>query len=269
MLGAEKLERGLIKLQGEDSFKFLQGLVTNDVKLASKGIYCFLLTANGRYLFDFFLIELESYYIIDVALTQKDELLAKLMLYKMRSKLSISDVSSEYSVTYSRSIINDDTIFSYQDPRYTQLGFRSLMLKSNAQEYKEHNLYNQDKYNYSIVDGSVDMIKDKSIPIEYGIEHLHAISYIKGCYVGQEVISRTKYQGVIRKSIMKIELDRPCSGLSGYDIFQGSNKLGSICSSFENKAIALIRDENYDVNGGEPLMADNAIITHISKACWY
>lgn len=268
MLGAEKLERGLIKLQGEDSFKFLQGLVTNDVKLASKGIYCFLLTANGRYLFDFFLIELESYYIIDVALTQKDELLAKLTLYKMRSKLNISDVSSEYVVTYSHSIITNDAIFSYQDPRYTKLGFRSLML-SNPQEYKEHNLYNQDKYNYSIIDGSVDMIKDKSIPIEYGIEHLHAISYSKGCYVGQEVVSRTKYQGVIRKSVMKIELDRPCRGFSGYDIFQGSNKLGSICSSFENKAIALIRNENYDANCGEPLIVDNAIITHMIKACWY
>jgi len=269
MLGAEKLERGLIKLQGEDSFKFLQGLVTNDVKLASKGIYCFLLTANGRYLFDFFLIELEFYYIIDVALTQKDELLAKLTLYKMRSKLSISDVSDEYIVTYSRSIITNDAIFSYQDPRYTKLGFRSLMLNSNPQYYEEHNLYLQDKYNYSIIDGSVDMIKDKSIPIEYGAEHLNAISYSKGCYVGQEVISRTKYQGVIRKSIMKIELDRPCVGLSGQDIFQGSNKLGSICSSFENKAIALIRNENYNANQEEPLIVDNAIITRISKACWY
>jgi folate-binding protein YgfZ len=87
------------------------------------------------------------------------------------------------------------------------------------------------------------MSKEKSFPIEYGAEQLNAISYTKGCYVGQEVVSRTKYQGVIRKSVMKIEFSYPYIASTDRDIFQNQKKIGHICSSYGVKAIALIRNE--------------------------
>jgi len=268
MQEAEKLRRGLIKLQGPDNFKFLQGLVTNDMRLADKGLYCFLLNSGGKYLFDFFVLEVESNYIIDVALSQKDELLAKLHLYKMRCQVIISDLSEEYMVTYSKHPFNE-AIFSYQDPRYSKLGFRSLFLK-DSMKCNIENLYIADKYNYAITDGDIDMSKEKSFPIEYGAEQLNAISYTKGCYVGQEVVSRTKYQGVIRKSVMKIEFSYPYIASTDRDIFQNQKKIGHICSSYGVKAIALIRNEEYQQDlKAAPLTFGNYNIISLVKAPWY
>ena len=93
-----------------------------------------------------------------------------------------------------------------------------------------------DKYKYSIIDGYLDLVYERSIPIEYGAEELNAIDYNKGCYVGQEVISRVKYQGIVRKKIFKLQFgtefafkehDPKITDLNG-------DKLGIMCSHYQN-----------------------------------
>lgn len=269
MLPVENLARGIIKISGADSFKFLQGLVTNDIKLANNGIYCFLLSSTGKYLFDFFVLEIDSNYIIDVVLSEKNELIAKLHMYKMRSNIIISDLSEDYIVTYSKEQLSD-AIFSYQDPRYANMGFRSFQLQRSMFNNEINNLYITDKYNYSIIDGDIDMIQNKSFPIEYGAEQLNAISYTKGCYIGQEVVSRTKYQGIIRKSIMQITFGlKSKSSIKGEIFFQGK-EIGRICSFFNCKAIALIRDEGLSEKElTEALVFSGVEVISVVKAPWY
>ncbi|KJV91206.1 glycine cleavage T-C-terminal barrel domain protein [Rickettsia amblyommatis str. Darkwater] len=114
-----------------------------------------------------------------------------------------------------------------------------------------------------------DLITDKSIPNMYGAEELNAISFDKGCYVGQEVISRTKYQGVIRRKIYKITADEDLSSLvKDEEILVDNNKIGVICSNYHNKAIALIREEKY-LADKEADVTVKGIKINLSLAPWY
>ena len=104
------------------------------------------------------------------------------------------------------------------------------------------------KYEYSIIDGFLDLLYERSMPVEYGAEELNAIDYSKGCYIGQEVVSRVKYQGVIRKKIFKLSFDATnIADLAGEEVLDlRGNKLGVVCSSYKNQAIAILREEKLE-----------------------
>ena len=170
-------------------------------------------------------------------------------MYKLRSNLGVKDVSLDYNIVYSKAQIESDVEFSLQDPRYKALGYRSMVgiEKVNLLDELVDNLYIFDKYKYAIIDGYLDLIYDRSIPVEYGAEELNAIDYHKGCYVGQEVISRVKYQGVVRKKIFKLQfgtefaLNEQEAKITDLD----GDKLGLVCSNYKNQAIGLLREEKF------------------------
>ncbi len=253
--------RSILKLAGSDAKKFLQSVTTNDV-VKNKFSYNFWLNNQGRYLFDFFVLQDQDDYLIDIEKTCAEAFIKRVRMFKLRSKFTVEDVSDEYLIYYSerKEIFNKGGIaqaISQQDPRSDKLGFRILakqlekeggdpalqvQISEAAEAYP--GLYLQHKYNYGIVDGSSDMIYEKSIPIEYGAEQLNAISYDKGCYVGQEVISRAKYQGEIRKKIHIIEFEKDFTPEQSSPVNDSDgNKIGVICSSYQNRAIALLRIE--------------------------
>ncbi|MCC8406722.1 MAG: folate-binding protein YgfZ [Rickettsia endosymbiont of Sceptobius lativentris] len=329
--------REIIKIIGLDSIKFLQNLITNDICKSivnsvglgyktrgakpiiigettsnevgeSKSIdynycYTYLLNNQGRYLFDFFVYvhNLEEIY-LDIDKSNKAALIEHLNFYKFRSKIQIIDCSDEYKVIYSPQKLDIDTLVTSRDPRYSMLGFRSIMSsrglttgsrntgKQDWTPWSSHgvterespsstislcgsenpaSLYLEDKYNFAIIDGVEDLITDKSIPNMYGAEELNAISFNKGCYVGQEVISRAKYQGVIRRKIYKITADEYLSSLvKDEEILADDDKIGVICSSYRNKAIALIRGEKY-LTCKEADITVKGIKINLSLAPWY
>jgi len=238
-------DRSLLEVSGSDSFKFLQNLITNDLA-SSDYLYSYMLTNQGKYLFDFFVFKIsDEKFLIDINKNQLSLFTTKLVMYKLRSNVVFIDLSDTHKVVYSKNIIDFPSLISRQDPRFSGLGTRSIIVKNGFKTTKE-NLYLDDKYNFAIIDGYTDLIYEKSIPIEYGAEELHAISYTKGCYIGQELISRTKYLGVVRKKIFHLYSDQELSHLSKNDeIIVDNVNIGIICSSYKNKAIALIREERY------------------------
>lgn len=240
-------DRSIIHIVGPDSQKFLQSLTTNDV-VNKIYTYNYLLNNQGRYLYDFYIYQdNDKSYFLDIDKASSTSLIKRLSMYKLRSHIEIHDVSEFYTVLYSRSKIQN-SLFSLRDPRYNKLGFRSVIktVNINKLEAKISNLYLEDKYKFAIVDGTLDLVTEKSIPIEFGAEELNAIDYKKGCYVGQEVISRAKYQGVVRKKIFKLQ-----SGANFLAIDQGAEltcegvKVGKLCSFYENLAIGLLWEEKY------------------------
>ncbi|MFK7974181.1 MAG: folate-binding protein YgfZ [Rickettsiaceae bacterium] len=241
-------QRAILQISGPDSQKYLQGITTNDV-VNKKYTYNYLLNNQGRYLFDCFIYQHSvNNYFLDVAAICIDRLIKRMTLYKLRSNLTIKNVTKEYKILYSREKINDSD-YSILDPRYNKLGYRSLVIenKINKMQVLTKHSYMSDKYCYSIIDGYLDLIEEKSIPIEYGAEELNAIDYKKGCYIGQEVISRAKYQGVIRKKIYKLSFaENIQANYSHNEVMdlQG-NSIGRVCSMYNNLAIALIREEKY------------------------
>lgn len=242
--------RGIIKVTGEDAGKFLQSLVTNDI-YGSSAIYAMMLSPQGRYLFDFFISKIDSGYLLETDGASAQALAARLKLYKLRANVAIEDLSEEYSVYYSHSPLDVAKVAEYHDPRFDKLGLRTIVPAVSIVDTKP-SLYSHDKYHYAIPDGATDLIRDKSMPQEYGMDHLHCIDYHKGCYVGQEVISRTKYQGVIRKQVFKVIGSSDLSAFAqGESIVAGGEKIGALCSTYGNFGIGLVRLEDYERHKGE------------------
>lgn len=240
--------RVIINIHGTDAQKFLQGQTTNDI-IKNRYSYNFILNNQGRYLFDFFVFKEsnESFY-IEIHKNSADLFFKRLSMYKLRSRVEIKDVSDDFYVLYSKEVV-DNALFSLQDPRNNKLGFRSIIEKGKFNYDKDYskNLYLKDKYDLAIIDGDIDLIYEKSIPVEYGAEQLNAIDYQKGCYIGQEVISRAKYQGVVRKKIYKLNFDMQLTPIDKGTIVTDldGNKLGVMCSCYENTAIVQLREEKY------------------------
>jgi hypothetical protein len=151
-------------------------------------------------------------------------------------------------VVYSKEEIPGSLTIS-KDPRFVELGLRSIIhekhLRNTSVESK--NLYKEDKYNYAIPDGS-DLIYEKSIALEYGLDALYAINFEKGCYVGQELISRTKYQGVVRKRIFKLVGEEDLSHVpKGSEILLNNEKIGIICSTYNKFGIGLVKMDDFNL----------------------
>ena len=241
--------RVIIEVSGSDSFKLLQNLSTNN--LANEGLlYSYMINSQGRYLFDFFVFSSnKNCYLIDLDKQEVAAFTNYLNLFKLRSKVEIYPQPEKYKLIYSRQPLSD-AIYSQIDPRYNELGIRSVICSKNAQYLNigsSSDLYIEDKYRFAIPDGN-DLIKEKSFPLEYGGEELHAISYNKGCYTGQEVVSRTKYQGIVRKKIYKVTSDSSLDSMvknAEIEIKddEGTRKIGVFASGRGNKGIALIKEE--------------------------
>lgn len=243
--------RAVIKISGQDSATFLQSLLTNDIKRKSYS-YNYFLTNQGRYLYDLFVYKnTDKEFLLDINADSKASFIARLGMYKLRSLVDISDISNEMCVLYSKHEISDGAVYSLKDPRYSKLSFRTLMHvnKVPTNSKKSDALYLADKYKYYIIDGDVDLKYEKSIPIEFGAIELNAIDFDKGCYIGQEVISRTKYLGEVRKKIFGLQIidGTNIAPLTKGDEIHNSNGdlLGYICSSYKNIAISLLREEKY------------------------
>lgn len=266
--------RSVIEVSGNDATNFLQSMITNDInKLDSRnnkefseidssvsiGIYTLFLTPQGRFLYDAFITKnnnSESFsYFLEVDSKHKDSLIKRFTFYKLRSDVQINDLNN-LSCFYAKKMIpNDifDAAILFKDPRYSKLGYRiiannSQLEKSNLIECLDDDLlYKLDKYEYIIPEGFIDLEQEKSLPPEFHMEDLNAICFKKGCYTGQEVISRTKNLGVVRKSIVGLEFDKNFD-LTSLEVFQNGKKLGYITSFYKNKSIALLRTTTLDKN---------------------
>jgi len=249
---AELLEnRSILSLSGKDALVFLQNIVTNDLNNYSYS-YNYLLSPQGRYLYDFFVLKLSpDQLFIDIDSISAQSFLQKLTIYKLRRDIEIKNLASEYLVLYSREKmeINEGVIASNCDPRFSKLGFRSVVESScaNKLELVGNNLYMQDKYEFTIPDGRDDLIAGNSVVFQFGAEELAAVSFSKGCYIGQEVISRAKYQGVTRKKLFKLVSDKKIAfndiGTEITDL--RGEKIGIFCSSYNKLGIGLLNEEKY------------------------
>jgi folate-binding protein YgfZ len=243
----------ILQIIGQDAKQFLNSIITNQINHNS--IYAFILSSNGRYLFDFFIHAIQDSYLIEVHNSLFESLLDKLNFYKLRRKISIYDRSEDLSALYSHQVNHD---FEYescmQDSRYTALGQRIILKKDFAKEYKQSNIYMLDKYQYCIPDGHSDMVQNKSIILEFGAELLSAVSFSKGCFPGQELIARTKYSGKLTKMPYKIlaleEIDL-ANVEKRTTIFDNSGSpIGIFCSGSKNLGIAIAKR---DLVGAEKL----------------
>jgi len=215
-----KLEnKSLLKVTGRDAHPFLQGLITNDVTCLEHdctALYAQLLNIKGRALCDLILYKInEDDLLIEVDYTQKTLLQSVLKKYKIRKKVKIEDVSDSISAYAAFGCVQEcptnetDLYTVYRDPRLQELGWRlTAPSGSDLGSGSDIELYNQHRYRLGVGEGPVDHIPEKALPLECNLVLLNGVSFEKGCYIGQELTSRSHHTGVIRKRVMPIELEQ-------------------------------------------------------------
>lgn len=279
--------RSVFTVSGADAENFLQGLITNDIKKASehKAIYALMLTPQGKFLYDFFILKINGKFFVDCATEKLAAIIKKFSMYKLRSDVVIEDVSNKYEIV---ALIGDGVFdavehknagdvkqfckgAAYIDPRSDKIYARSFIEKEN--DYQSFKAYNFEKgtseqheevrINSCIPSGDYDMQSEKSFPLDFAIDKLNGIDYQKGCYVGQEVTARVHHRGKVRKKLYLIE-GKSSLPAHGNDVLAGSSKAGIILSSCDNIGLALLQTETvekennmYKVNDTEVMIRNN------------
>ena len=256
--------RGLLLLGGEDRSKFLQGLVSNDVrKLApTQAIWAALLTPQGKYLHDFFIAELADGWLIDGEGARIADLKRRLGMYKLRAKIVLEDVSDRFELLQAwgpdagvpfglaepgQSMQREGAV-AFVDPRIADLGIRLIAPKGTGAGLLEALGYapgaiadwDRRRLGHGVPDGSRDMLLEKAILLENGFDELHGVAWDKGCYIGQELTARTKYRGLIKKRLMPVAIDGPLPE-PGTPILRDGQEAGEIRSGRGDLALALVR----------------------------
>jgi hypothetical protein len=274
-------ERGVLAIGGPDARAFLQGLISNDIERVGpeQAIYAALLTPQGKFLFDFIIMQAGETLLLDVERARAAELHKRLMMYKLRAKVTIEDQSERFAIA---ALLGDGVAAALDlpahagaartwrdglaliDPRLTELGGRAVLPAASAAqtltdagfEALPADAYEQRRIALGVPDGARDLIVDKATLLENGFEELHGVDFKKGCFVGQELTARMKYRGLVRKRLMPVELRGPCPD-SGAIIRLGDKEAGEMRSSINGQGLALLRLEQIAkaAEAGTPLLA--------------
>lgn len=195
--------RGLIKISGDDRRLFLQNLITNDINFLDTQdcVYACLLTPQGKFLYDFFITETGNTLILDCEGEERIDSLLKLFnMYKLRSPINM-EVERNVPVY---AIIG--AAHGVKDPRHSDMAYRSFTLPSDIEE-KPFEIWDKHRISLCIPDGSRDLVVGKSTMDEGNMDQINAISYDKGCYIGQELTARMHYRGLGKKKLKTVSLN--------------------------------------------------------------
>ena len=223
-------DRGFIQVTGPEAKDFLQNIVTNDIEKVTSNstVFSSILTPQGKYLFEFFVLKLKDSYLLECEKKSTTEIIKLLNFYKLRSKIDLTDLSEKYVAavislekfkeinssglsTGSTTNYREDPV--YIDPRNEKLGAKIISKLENIHlTIKKLNLKIADKKKYysksfelGIPQSNLNKLKDKIFGIENNLDELNGIDFKKGCYVGQENTSRIKLRNKLRRRILPVQ----------------------------------------------------------------
>ena len=223
-------DRGFIQVNGPEAKEFLQNIVTNNVEKVTpeSSLFSSILTPQGKYLFDFFIIKLKDSYLIECEKKSTSEIIKLLNFYKLRSKVDLVDLNEKYTVAIIslekfREINNSDLLkgktttyeenLIYIDPRSEKLGAKiisktkdiNLIIKKLNLNIVDKQKYYKESFDLGILQTEMKKLKEKIFGIENNLDELNGIDFKKGCYVGQENTSRIKLRNKLRRRVLPVQ----------------------------------------------------------------
>jgi folate-binding protein YgfZ len=248
-------DRGVVKVSGEDARNFLNGLVTTDMTPLRPGLGRFgaLLTPQGKITVDFLITETPAGhgggFLIDCPRALAQGLADKLGFYKLRAKVAVENLSESLGVLAAwdgEPAIKPDLAFA--DPRSAALGWRILAPAELAQKVADligadlvdSSAYDAHRIAAGVPRGGLDFSYGDAFPHETNMDRLHGVDFDKGCYVGQEVVSRMQHRGTARTRTVRI-LFEDFSPEPGTTILAGDKVVGTLGSTAAPNGLALIR----------------------------
>ena len=270
-------DRAVLEISGPDSRDFLQNIVTNDMRkaLADRALYSALLTPQGKFLADFFVVLAgEDRFLLDCRADLGEAIAASLRRYVLRADVEIGGLSPDLAVA---ALLDPHEMLApgamieafdgllFADPRHAGLGGRLIAAKIGLPERLAAAAYApgtakdylQRRLELGIGEGGVDLLVNDDYPIEGGLIELGGLDLKKGCFVGQEVASRMKRKSGVRKKLCPLRCDGPVLA-AGAPVYLGDVPVGEVRSAMPGRALALIRFDRLGAIGG-PALRDLAL----------
>ena len=246
------LDRAVVEVAGEDHVTFLQGLVSNDIALATPGraVWAALLTPQGKWLADFFVFADGERLLLDTEAAQAADLVRRLGRFRLRSRVALRVLEGAFAVMagWDGAPLPGDAIAA-PDPRHPDAGWRALtapaaaaIAAATAGDYDRHRLV------LGLPDGSRDLDSEGSVLLEAGFDELHGVSWSKGCYMGQELTARTKYRGLLKRRLVPVAVDGPLPP-RGAPVSRDGAEVGEMRSGRDGLGLAVLRIAALDGEG--------------------
>jgi len=259
-------QRGVMNVGGADRATFLQGLISNDIAKAGPGraMWAGFLTPQGKFLYDLFVAEQGDRFVVDVEAGRAEEFRKKLSIYKLRAKVEIAPAEgwavyaawggdcaaalglgpeAGAAVAFAGGV-------AFTDPRLAAAGIRLVLPEAGAAAAlakaglteASFAAWDEHRIRLGLPDGGRDVPVDRGVLLEYGFDELNGVDFNKGCYLGQELTSRTKHRGLVRKRLMPVTIDGPAPE-AGTPLLLGEAEAGEMRSSAGQVGLALVRLE--------------------------
>jgi tRNA-modifying protein YgfZ len=279
-------ERGVVKVAGENARHFLNGLATNDIGKVAPGSARFaaLLTPQGKIIVDFLMVEAATEdgggFFLDCPRALAPALVEKLNFYRLRAKVTIEDLSGALGVMavwdgQNNRPAESDYGLCYADPRLAALGSRIMLPPQLASEaagdlgatLATPEAYDAHRIVLAIPRGGHDFSYGDTFPHEADMDQLGGIDFDKGCYIGQEVVSRVEHRAAARNRVVPITFEN--APIPGLPVTAGDKPLGMVGSSAKGRGLALLRlDRVADaLASGTPILCGNLPI-QVEKPAW-
>ena len=276
-------DRGVVKVAGNGARSFLHGLVTADILELTPGTarFCALLTPQGKIVADFIVTEAPAKdgggFFLDVQRALCGALIAKLNIYKLRAKVNVEDLSAVLAVlaAWDGSGATKQGL-SYADPRLPPLGFRMMLPPHlaaaaaaelgatliDAAHYEAHRIA------LGVPQGGLDFSYGDAFPHEADMDQLGGVDFTKGCYVGQEVVSRMEHRGTARSRAVPVRYDGTAPA-AGAPVTAGDRQVGIMGSSAAGRAVALLRlDRVAEALARDEPLVSGGVPIHLVKPDW-
>ena len=248
--GERAADRVVWQVAGADRFRFLQGLISNDMLPLEKApgiLWAALLSPQGKYLADFFVIRPDGadHLLIDIHQGLAEATLRRLTLYRLRADVQITPTS----LPVARGL-GAGPADSMADPRHPALGWRAYGVEGGPPAID----WDQIRVTHCIPESLIELIVEDSYLLECGFERLHGVDFRKGCYVGQEVTARMKHKTELRKGLAQVRLSAAVP--VGPAIMAGGKEVGTVYTQAAGLGIAYLRFDR--ANG--PMRAGAAVV---------
>jgi tRNA-modifying protein YgfZ len=266
---AELPRRGVVKVSGPDARTLLNDLVTCELGRAEANgaAYGALLTPQGKILFDFIVFATPEGWLFDIRRDLAEAFIKRLTLYRLRAKVEFADLSDDRIVVATwggdAAPLVDGPVA--RDPRLASLGFRAIV-PAGADMAADHDEGTEPDYDahriaLGIPEGGIDFAFGETFPHDAALDQLAGVDFDKGCYVGQEVVSRMEHRGTARRRIVMVRGD----GLppAGAAVTAGGRELGALGSSAGSSGLAVVRLDRAKaaIDAGQSIVAAEATIS--------
>jgi folate-binding protein YgfZ len=224
------MQRRIYRISGQDRESFLQGLVTNDVRLLKDGpVYTALLTPQGKFIADFLLIPESEAILLDVEASLGPALVQRLSMYRLRAKAEITETDLKLHRGTGPAPAG-----AVPDPRHPALGWRLY----GTEEGDDGTDWTALRVAHAIPETGIELTPETYI-LEAGFERLNGVDFRKGCYVGQEVTARMKHKTELKKGLVTLAIEG--SAAPGTEITLDGKPAGTLFSSANGRALAHMR----------------------------